>query len=72
MDGVLSNSTRSHLTDASLKTLYKAIPVYLAGLTFTKLSILLQYIRLFQGQTIRRIIIGMMTFVAAYGQFFAF
>ncbi|KAH0285567.1 hypothetical protein KCU62_g7402, partial [Aureobasidium sp. EXF-3399] len=50
-----------------LKTLYKAIPVYLAGLTFTKLSILLQYMRLFQGKTVHRIIIGMLVFVAAYG-----
>ena len=50
------------------KTLYKAIPVYLAGLTLTKLSILLQYMRLFQGKTIHRIIIGMLIFVAAYGK----
>ena len=55
-----------------MKTLYKAIPVYLAGLTFTKLSILLQYMRLFQGKTIHRIIIGMLVFVAAYGESFAF
>ncbi|KAI4845563.1 hypothetical protein E4T44_05545 [Aureobasidium sp. EXF-8845] len=45
----------------------EAIPVYLAGLTLTKLSILLQYMRLFQGKTIHRIIIGMLIFVAAYG-----
>ena len=57
-----------HWTNASQKTLYKAIPVYLAGLTLTKLSILLQYMRLFQGKTIHRIIIGMLIFVAAYGK----
>ncbi|KAI4761124.1 hypothetical protein E4T52_01887 [Aureobasidium sp. EXF-3400] len=49
------------------KTLYIAIPVYLAGLTLTKISILLQYMRLFQEKTIHRIIIGMIVFVAAFG-----
>ncbi|CAD0112471.1 unnamed protein product [Aureobasidium uvarum] len=48
------------------KALYKAIPVYLAGLTLTKLSILLQYMRIFKDKTIQRVIIGMMIFVAAY------
>ena len=51
------------------KTLYKAIPIYLAGLTLTKLSILLQYMRLFQEKTIHRIIIVMLVFVAAYGKY---
>ncbi|KAH0386702.1 hypothetical protein KCU92_g2450, partial [Aureobasidium melanogenum] len=49
------------------KTLYKAIPMYLAGLTLTKLSILLQYMRLFKEKAIHRFIIGMLVFVAAYG-----
>ncbi|KAI4725042.1 hypothetical protein E4T49_07178 [Aureobasidium sp. EXF-10728] len=49
------------------KALYKAIPIYLAGLTLTKLSILLQYMRIFKDKTIQRVIIGMMVFVAAYG-----
>ncbi|KAK6001408.1 hypothetical protein QM012_002739 [Aureobasidium pullulans] len=49
------------------KTLYVTIPTYLAGLTLTKLSILLQYMRLFREKTIHRIIIGMLVFVAAFG-----
>ncbi|KAH0260536.1 hypothetical protein KCU91_g14569, partial [Aureobasidium melanogenum] len=49
------------------KTLYKAIPTYLAGLTLTKLSILLQYMRLFKEKAIHRFIIGMLVFVAAFG-----
>ncbi|KAI4720419.1 hypothetical protein E4T48_03322 [Aureobasidium sp. EXF-10727] len=50
-----------------LEALYKAIPIYLAGLTLTKLSILLQYMRIFKDKTIQRVIIGMMVFVVAYG-----
>ncbi|KEQ98823.1 hypothetical protein AUEXF2481DRAFT_1655 [Aureobasidium subglaciale EXF-2481] len=49
------------------KTLWKAIPTYLAGLTLTKLSILLQYMRIFKDRLIRRIIIGMLVFVAFFG-----
>ncbi|THY74742.1 hypothetical protein D6C87_03260 [Aureobasidium pullulans] len=49
------------------KTLWKLIPTYLAGLTLTKLSILLQYMRLFKDRAINRVIIGMLVFVAAYG-----
>ncbi|KAH0363640.1 hypothetical protein KCU65_g7232, partial [Aureobasidium melanogenum] len=49
------------------KALYKAIPTYLAGLTLVKLSILLQYMRLFKEKAIHRFIIGMLVFVAAFG-----
>ena len=64
----LPQSKLSAITLLNLrKTLYKAIPTYLAGLTLTKVSILLQYMRLFQGKTIRRIIIGMLVFVTAFG-----
>ncbi|KAG9645363.1 hypothetical protein KCU95_g10263, partial [Aureobasidium melanogenum] len=52
------------------KTLYKAIPTYLAGLTLTKLSILLQYMRLFKEKAIHRFIVGMLVFVAAYVHYF--
>lgn len=43
--------------------------MYLAGLTLTKLSILLQYMRLFKEKVIHRFIIGMLVFVAAYGKY---
>jgi hypothetical protein len=59
---------QAHRTDTSQKILYAAIPVYLTGLTLTKISILLQYMRLFQGKTVQRIIIGMLIFVAAFGE----
>ncbi|KAI5274456.1 hypothetical protein E4T47_02638 [Aureobasidium subglaciale] len=62
-----SPELQSHLTDMSNKTLWKVIPTYLAGLTLTKLSILLQYMRIFKDRLIHRIIIGMLVFVALFG-----
>ncbi|KAI5207910.1 hypothetical protein E4T39_01681 [Aureobasidium subglaciale] len=51
------------------KTLWKLIPTYLTGLTLTKLSILLQYMRIFKDRLIHRICLGMLIFVALFGKY---
>ncbi|GAB7351300.1 hypothetical protein MBLNU459_g1715t1 [Dothideomycetes sp. NU459] len=49
------------------KILWFAIPCYITALTLTKISILLQYQRIFLGTAMQRICISLICFVLAYG-----
>ncbi|GAB7357543.1 hypothetical protein MBLNU459_g0060t1 [Dothideomycetes sp. NU459] len=59
------------ISASEMKSLYKAfwasVPVYQAALSITKISILLQYFRVFVGQNIRRGTIILMAITVIYG-----